>query len=137
MNNFTFVRIVKKIIAILLLSLYSLSTLGLSLKSFYCCGNLESVTVSISQHVQNTGANKDGTSNCCKTKFQILKVKDNHVAGDVVNAPALHFCYLHLFTSSFRIIKFPSQEIYVAHLSNAPPLIHTVPNYIFDCDFRI
>jgi hypothetical protein len=128
---------VKKITVILLLSIYSLSTLGLSLKSFYCCGALKSVTVSIAQDEQQKCGNDDGMSDCCKTKYQFFKVKDNHFAGDVVNAPALHFCYLHLFTSPFSIIKFPSPEIYIAHLSNAPPLLHRVPNYIFDCDFRI
>ncbi len=136
-NNFTFARIVKKIIAILLLSLYSLSTLGLSLKSFYCCGNLESVTVSISQHEQKTCANDNGTSDCCKTKYQFFKVKDNHVAGDVISTPVLHLINLHLFPSSFQVINYPSEKIYVAHLSNAPPLLHTVPDYIFNCVFRI
>lgn len=136
-NNFTFARIVKKIIAILLLSLYSLSTLGLSLKSFYCCGNLESVTVSISQNEQKTCANENGKSDCCKTKYQFFKVKDNHVTADVISTPVLHFINLHLFTSPFEVINNPSKEIHVAHLSNAPPLIHGIPDYIFNCVFRI
>jgi hypothetical protein len=128
---------VKRIIAILLLSLYSFSTIGLSLKSFYCCGKLKTVSVVIAQNAQQKYSNGNGMGDCCQTKFQFFKVKDNHVAGDLITAPALHFCYLHLFTSPFRIIKYPSQITYVAHLSNAPPLIHTVPDYIFDCDFRI
>lgn len=127
----------KKIAAILLLSLYSLSTLGLSLKSFYCCGNLESVTVSISQHEQKTCANDDGASNCCKTKYQFFKVKDNHIAADVISTPVLHFINLHLFAPSFQLINYSSEELYVAHLSNAPPLLHTVHDYIFNCVFRI
>ena len=136
-NNSTFVRTVKKITAILLLSIYSLSTLGLSLKSFYCCGNLKSVTVSITQDEQQKCANDDGTSDCCKTKYQFFKVKDNYVAEDVITAPLLHFTNLHLFPSSFQIINYPSQEIYIANLSNALPLLHTVPDYIFNCVFRI
>ena len=128
---------VKKITIILLLGIYSLSTLGLSLKSFYCCGNLKSVTVSITQDEQQKCANDDGMSNCCKTKYQFFKVKDNYVAGDVLSAPALHFCYLHLFTSFFQVITYPSQKNEVANLSNAPPLLHTVPDYIFNCVFRV
>ena len=127
----------KRIIPILLLGIYSVSTLGLNLKSFYCCGKLKSVSIIVAQDEHQKYSNDDGMGDCCKTKFQFFKVKDNHFAGDVIKAPALHFCYLHLFTSPFRIIKYPSQETYVAHLSNAPPLIHTVPDYIFDCDFRI
>lgn len=128
---------VKKITAILLLSLYSLSTLGLSLESFYCCGNLESVTVSISQHEEQASANDHGTSDCCKTKYQFFKVKDNHVAADVISTPVLHFINLHLFTLSFEVINYPSEENYAAHLSNAPPLLDKVPGYIFNCVFRI
>jgi hypothetical protein len=128
---------VKKIIAILLLSLYSLSTLGLSLKSFYCCGDLKSVTVSITQDEQQKCRNDDGMSDCCKTKYQFFKVKDNHVAGDIISAPVLHFLNVHLFPSSFQIINYPSQEVYSANPSNAPPLLHTVPDYIFNCVFRI
>ena len=134
--NYTFAQ-VKKITIILLLGIYSLSTLGLSLKSFYCCGKLKSVTVSISQDQQQNCANDDDMSDCCKTKYQFFKVKDNHVAGDVVSAPASHFCYFHLFTSPFRVINYPSEKNDVANLNNAPPLLHTVPGYIFNCVFRV
>jgi hypothetical protein len=128
---------VKKITIILLLGIYSLSTLGLSLKSFYCCGKLKSVSVTIAQDQQQKCANDDGMSDCCKTKYQFFKVKDNHVAGDVVTAPASHFCYLHLFTSSYHAINFPSEKKEVANPGNAPPLNHTVPAYIFNCVFRV
>lgn len=127
----------KKIISILLLSIYSISTFGVSLKSFYCCGNLESVTVSISQHEQETCANDDGTNDCCQTKYQFFKGKDNYVAADVISTPVLHFINLHLFTPFFQVINYPSEEVFATHLSNAPPLLHTVPDYIFNCVFRI
>jgi hypothetical protein len=136
-KTITFVRIVKKITIILLLGIYSLSTLGLSLKSFYCCGKLKSVTVSIAQDQQQKCANDDGTNDCCKTKYQFFKVKDNHVAGDVLTAPVIHFCYLHLFTSPYQVINYPSEKNEIANLSNAPPLHHTVPGYIFNCVFRV
>jgi len=127
----------KKITAIFLLSIYSLSTLGLSLKSFYCCGNLKSVTVTLTDAQQNTCANQNATGDCCNTKYQFFKVKDNHVAGDVVSTPVLHFIYLHLFTPSFKLINYPCGQIFVANRSNAPPLIQTVPGYISNCVFRI
>ncbi len=127
----------KKITVILLLSIYSISTLGLSLKSFYCCGKLKTVTVSISLDEQQKCANDDGTSDCCKTKYQFFKVKDNHVAGDIISTPVLHFIYLHLFTPSFQAINLPSEQINIAHQSNAPPLLHGVSDYIFNCVFRI
>lgn len=127
----------KKITIILLLGIYSLSTFGLSLKSFYCCGKLKSVKVSIAQDQQQKCANDDGTSDCCQTKYQLFKVKDNHVAGDVLSAPALHFSYLHLFTSPYQIVNYSAKKNDVANPSTAPPPHHTVPDYIFDCVFRI
>ena len=127
----------KKITAILLLSLYSLSTLGLSLKSFYCCGDLKSVTVSLTQDEQKQCSNGDDKSDCCKTKYQFFKVKDNHFVADHVSSPVKHFVELNLFTSTFRIVNYPSEQIYVANKSNAPPLLHGVPDYIFNCVFRI
>ncbi len=127
----------KKITAILLLSIYSISTLGLSLKSFYCCGHLKSVTVSITQDVQEKCANDDNTSDCCKTKFQFFKVKDNHFVADAISSPVKHFAELNLFNASYQVINYPSEQIYIAHRSNAPPLIHSVPDYIFNCVFRI
>ena len=127
----------KKVIAILLFSIYSVSTLGVNLKSFYCCGKLKSVTVSVTQDQQQKYAKNDGMNDCCKTKYQFYKVKDNHVAADVINTPVLHFINLHLFTSSFEVLNYPSEEVYVAYQSNAPPLFHTVPDYIFNCVFRI
>ncbi len=129
--------IVKKIFAILLLSIYSLSTLGLSLKSFYCCGNLKSVTVTLSQNEHQKCSKADNTGDCCKTKYQLFKVKDNHFAADHISNPVKHFIELNLFTSSSQVINYPSQGIIIENKSNAPPLIYSVPNYIFNCVFRI
>jgi hypothetical protein len=128
---------VKKVIAILLLSIYAVSTLGLSLKRFYCCGKLKSVTVSVADDQQQKRGNDDGMNDCCKTKYQFYKVKDNHVAADVINTPVLHIINLHLFTVPFEVLNYPSEEVYVAYQSNAPPLFHAVPDYIFNCVFRI
>ena len=127
----------KKITAILLLSLYSLSTLGISLKSFYCCGDLESITLSSTQNEKKQCANGDNTSDCCKTKYQYLKVKDSHVTADVIHTPDIHFINLHLNYASFQSINYSSQDIYISHQSNAPPLLHSVPDYIFNCVFRV
>jgi hypothetical protein len=128
---------VKKITAILLLCIYSFSTLGLSLKSFYCCGNLESVTVSISQDEQQKCKDYDGTSDCCQTKYQFYKVKDNHFVGDHIDSPVKQFVVLDLFTSNFQIVNYPSELINPTSQSKIPPLIHGVPDYIFNCVFRI
>lgn len=107
------------------------------MKSFYCCGKLESITISIAQDEQQQCTNGDETSDCCQTKFKIFKVKDNHVAADHISSPAKDFVYLNLFTDSFQVINYPSQEAHLTNLSNAPPLFQSVPDYILNCVFRI
>ena len=127
----------KKITLILLISIYSISTLGVSLKSFYCCGNLKSITVTLTQDERQQSSNGYNTSDCCKTKYQFFKVKDNHFVADHISSPLKHFSELNLFTCSFQVINYPAEQINVAHKSNAPPLLHGVPYYIFNCVFRI
>jgi len=128
---------VKKIIVILLLSIYSLSTLGLNLKSFYCCGKLKSVSIALSQDVSKKCTKVDTSKDCCQTKYQVVKVKDTHVVADHVNSPVKNCIELNLFSSSFETIHFPVQKNLIEHKTNAPPLIHGVPAFIFNCLFRI
>ncbi len=71
----------KKLALILLIITYSMSTFGVSLKEFYCCGKLKSVSVSLVDTGKakcSKGGLEDG---CCKLKFKTLKVKDNHFAS--------------------------------------------------------
>jgi hypothetical protein len=111
--------------------------LGLSLKSFYCCGNLESVTVSISQDEQQKCNDSDRMSDCCQTKYQFYKVKDNHFVGDHIDSPVKQFVELDPFTSTSQIINYPSGLIDPASQSKIPPLIHGVAGYIFNCVIRV
>ena len=89
------------------------------------------------QDEQKQCSNGDNTCDCCKTKYQFLKVKDSYVAADVVNTPDLHFSDFIFNSSSFQAINYSSQDIYISHQGNAPPLLHSVPDYIFNCVFRI
>ena len=126
----------KKIALILIISVYAISTLGVGLTQFYCCGKLQSTSISL---IQNTNQ-KAGTANekdgCCKNKFQYIKIKDSHVKADYLNSPVKYFTELNLYTSSFYDIAFAPLKVVIANRSNAPPL-HSVPAYIYNCVFRI
>lgn len=89
------------------------------------------------QDEQKQCSNGDNTSDCCKTKFQFFKIKDSYVTADVVDSPDLHFIDFHLIYSSFKSVNYFSQDIHIPHRSNAPPLLHSVPDYILNCVFRI
>lgn len=128
----------KKITVILLLCIYSLSTLGVSLNSFYCCGQLKSVSVTLSHDLQEKCTKTNNSKDCCQTKYQTVKVKDSYVVSDHVSSPAKNFYELNLFSSSsFQTINFLSQRGFIEHKNNAPPLIHGVSSYLFNCIFRI
>ncbi len=127
----------KRTAIIFLLTIYSLSTFGISLKEFYCCGKLKSISLALSfegKEKCSKGDNKDG---CCKTKYQYFKVKDNHLASAHVTTPLNYFTDLHLFTSSWQSISFIKEEVDIINASYAPPIHTGVPIYISNCVFRI
>lgn len=111
--------------------------MGVSLKSFYCCGKLKSVSVSLSQDLPNNRTKADNSNDCCKTKYQVVKVRDTHVVADHVNSPVKNFIALDVFPTSFQTIHVPFQKDLIEDKNNAPPLIHGVSGYIFNCVFRI
>lgn len=126
----------KKIVLILLISIYSLSTFGVSLKEFYCCGKLKSVTVTLADDSKDKcgkGDNKDG---CCKTKYQFFKVKDKHIATGELATLAKHFTVNVSFTPGYQSLLLPRQ-VAVINGSHAPPLYTGVPIYISNCVFRV
>ncbi len=112
--------------------------MGFSLKEFYCCGKLKSISLTIADDgkakCKNGDSNIDG---CCKNKFQSFKVKDNHLASAHVATPLNSFSDLHTITPSYQSISFATQEIDVINGSHAPPVHAGVPIYISNCVFRI
>ncbi len=126
----------KKVALILLISIYSLATMGFSLKEFYCCGILKSVSLSVAIDTEQK-CSKGDAKGCCDNKYQFFKVKDTHISADKVSDPANHFVDLHFYTPSCQDISFASQKPIVVYRSNAPPLRTGVPIYIYNCVFRV
>lgn len=127
----------KKAVIILLICVYSLATIGFTLKHFYCCGKFKSITLSLAHQEEDKCAKGDDKSGCCDSKFQFLKVRDNHISANEAGFPVKCFVDLHLYTPSFQDISFVSQKTTIANRSNAPPLYQGVPIYIYNCVFRI
>src|SRR3982751_2090154 len=113
----------KKASLILLICCYSLATIGLSLKQFYCCGKLSSVTVVLTQVEKKAGNERYKEQGCCNNKYQFFKVNDNHFAGNISKVPCKPFIDLGLIIPSFRqILLLASPNTMVADNTNAPPL---------------
>jgi hypothetical protein len=124
----------KKIFLILLICAYALSTMGVGLKEFYCCGKLKSKFITL------TGNNKADctTEGCCKTKHQFLKLKDNHLASADIYLPVKHFVTLSFGTSACLIAASFAQQTVHTNGSHAPPLYDKeLPLYLSNRVFRI
>ena len=111
--------------------------MGFTLKQFFCCGQLKSISLTNGQNTENNCRNVNQKSGCCNNKFQFFKVNDNHFTSDDIKAPVKQVIDLHLFTPSFQEIPFCNSKIIICNRSNAPPLYPGVPTYINNCVFRI
>ena len=128
----------KKFTVISLICIYALATMGFSLKEFYCCGKLKSVSLAIETATTEKCSKGDSKSDdCCQNKYQFFKLKDNHVASAHVATPLNSFSDLHTFSPSYPSISFATQYIDVINGSHAPPLYTGVPIYLSNCVFRI
>ena len=126
----------KKLALIFLICIYTLATMGFSIKQFYCCGKMKSASVTIIQHSQENDKGYD-KSGCCKTKFQFFKIGEKHFVNNLLIIPDKYFSSL-LSLPSYLIIIFPSIcKAETTNKNHAPPLFGCVPAYIFNCVFRI
>ncbi len=114
-----------------------MSVVGYGVKEFYCCNNLKSVTISFSQDSHNHVSNSHDKSDCCKTKYQYFKVKDNHFAADHINAPAKFLAEVPVFYIPCQAFLFVSHKTNIANPCNAPPLYNGVSLVVANCTYLI
>lgn len=126
----------KKIVLILLICIYSLSTLGVSLKEFYCCGKLKSVTVALADDGKDKCGKGDNKGGCCKTKYQFFKVSDKHLTTSKITTPLKFYADIVSFNPISQSIFLPQQAV-IINGSHAPPLHRGVPAYISNCVFKV
>jgi hypothetical protein len=127
----------KKGAIIILICIYSLATVGFTLKQFYCCGNLESITLSFG-HDKEKKCNRGEGRSCCNNKYQFFKgVNDNHISADNITLPINYFTDLQLNYLSFVINIFAVKQPALVYNIHSPPLQTEVPLYIYNCVFRI
>ena len=127
----------KKVAIILLINIYALSVFGFSLKQFYCCGKLKTVSFVISENVNAKCSKGDDKSDCCKTKIQHYKVKDNHFATDFLNSSVNHSYDPFTFPAYIQKIHFSFQQTKISNYTHAPPLYSGIPAYISNCVYLI
>lgn len=129
----------KKVVAILLLIIYTTASFGFSVKQFYCCGKLKSISFAVSRDAKEKCSKGNEKGGCCQNKYLTFKVKDNYVAADNVVNPAKHFAHLYVFTPFYQSPDFSTfrQINTVLNPGNAPPLNYGVQVYILNCTYRM
>jgi hypothetical protein len=128
----------KKIFLSLLVCIYALSTFGIGIREFYCCGKLKSVNFSFVQEAtQKCAKGETDNGGCCKTQHKFFKVKDNHVVSYYEVNTTNHFLLLHNVIPEFKFsIHFPEQTA-SNDRSHAPPPKSGVPVYLSNRVFLI
>lgn len=153
----------KKFAAILLITVYTLATMGFSIKEVCSCGKFKKTAIAIvyekekdkckkgdkdncnmggKDKCQSGGKDKcqDGNCNsdgCCNKKFHYFKVKDSHISVENVQLESTYFTILYTLNTSFQNSIFSSQKTISAYKSKPPPFYRVVRVYITNCVFRI
>jgi hypothetical protein len=128
----------KKILSILLITIYSMATFGMSVKQLYCCGNLKSISIAINIADKEKSEKQAKDNGCCKTKYQSFKVKDNHIASGGIALTEKQFIHIFNYSPAFVSIVFSHPTSDSSNGIHGPPLLRDgTPLYIFNCVFRI
>jgi hypothetical protein len=133
----TFVSRMKKITAILLLTVYSLTTLGVGIRQFYCCGKLKSTNITLIQEAKEKCSNSNAMKGCCKTTFKSFKLKASHIfsSGTAVDFTK-YFTELDIPATAPAINVSINETLAVTNARHAPPG-KNIPLYIFYCTYLI
>ena len=127
----------KKIALILLICMYTLSSFGVSVNRFYCCGKLKTTSISFINAVAEKCSNQKMMIGCCKTTFKSLQVKDSHVAAIGIDKLAKNFTEVNLYYAAINTTCLSNSKITTAYSGNAPPLHYNLPFYILHCTYLI
>ena len=126
----------KKATVIVLLMLYTLSSFGIGVRQFYCCGKLKTTVLSIVPGPKKicSGGSGDG---CCKTEYQFFKVKDSHFGSQEINSPFQQVAEVYFSPIPAWDVPFVKTEVSTNVSAHGPPLPAATPIYIFNCVYRI
>lgn len=110
--------------------------MGFSLKEFYCCGKLKSVSLSLGTNEHNHFDKSSNKNDCCKNKFQFHKVKDGHFGSVILVNSFSDFFYLSHPCYSYDAHPYLCFQSKTENI-HAPPVHPGIDVYIINCVFRI
>jgi hypothetical protein len=128
-------RWMKKCLLFMIMLVYGLSSSGMSVKLYYCCGKLERITFSSKFETTCAGKEKTSVTECCDKKEVDLKVK----ADQEPTSKQVNFVSSHVITTAFQVT---AQAVHLSEarlnpFGNGPPLSSPLPLFIKNSVFRI
>ena len=120
----------KKTASTFLIVIYAFTTTGFALKANYCCNNLKSVSLVLTEESKEKGG-------CCPLKLHSFKIKDTHAVVGTVAAPHPHFTVIHFLYDFFQVNTLANNWANREVIIRPPPLYASAPVYISNCVFRI
>lgn len=130
----------KKALSILLLLLYTMTSFGFSVKEFYCCGQLSTVSFSVQQNVNEKYSRHSEKKSCCENQLNTLQVNDTHILSGQSAGQVKHLANLFLSTLGnyyHTPVLTGIERVSINNPTHAPPIYGEVPIYIFNCTYRI
>ncbi|HVX52290.1 MAG TPA: hypothetical protein VHB48_19185 [Chitinophagaceae bacterium] len=125
----------KKAAVILLSFVYLLSVGGVSVNRFYCCGTLQSTSISAAIF-SNSGQQDDA---CCKHTNTVVKATGAHDNYSSANIIISHFVApLAVYANVHSIVPVPGISAIKSKIISGPPAWYAQPPlYITFCTYRI
>lgn len=126
----------KKFLVTILAVIYLATSTGTTINIHYCMGKKYDLQFFNHKKCSKCGMriNKPG---CCKTEYQLCKIKDNHIGSENVAIPFIHFSIIYFFNSALIINSVPLKPVAIINSSHSPPLYNGIPAYISHCIYRI
>ena len=125
----------KKSILILLMLVYSLSSVGMTVSLHYCCGKLDGISFTGKQKTTCPMCGKDESSSCCKDTVVKVKLPADQQASVKVFTPekaSLILPQLQYFDAAFIPL---ATSFLKGSVGNTPP--SPVPIFIRNCVFIV
>ncbi len=127
----------KRLVVLLLIAFYLVTSIGMTVSRFYCCGVLQSTEISFNASPDRACRFDSTIPDCCKTLKSSIKLKDRHLssASDLFG-PHINLASPVLYACTYRFLC-PGTIIPPAYAISDPPGIGLDPIYLFTCTYRI
>jgi len=125
----------KNVALILLISVYAISSLGIGINGFYCCGKLQSVEFNIVTLVNDKYNNGGGKDGCCETDPEFYGIRDSRFVFSEMLSCYRYVSEINSDSYFFAIADFLHYNSVRPDSRLTPPVSRAI--YLLNCVFRI